>query len=77
MKDYIFDCFIYFQIKGSAGEFMAHNLTEDAPLTMFVPDLCRTVNLEYEKSGYIDGLPYNKYTMTDISFDNCNYFICI
>lgn len=57
------------KIEGSAGEFMAHDLTEDAPLTMFVPDLCRTVNLEYENSGYIDGLPYNKYTMTDISFD--------
>ncbi|CAH2108669.1 unnamed protein product [Euphydryas editha] len=58
------------KIKGSAGEFMSHNLTEDTLLTMFVPDLCRTVNLEYDKSGYIDGLPYHKYTMTDISFDN-------
>ncbi|XP_047530543.1 protein peste-like isoform X1 [Vanessa atalanta] len=58
------------KITGSAGEFMPHNLTEEGTLTMFVPDLCRTVNLEYEKSGIYDGLPYHKYTMTEISFDN-------
>ncbi|CAH2217644.1 jg1230 [Pararge aegeria aegeria] len=58
------------KITGSGGEFMPHNLTEDSLLTIFMPDLCRTVHLEYEQSGQIGGLPYNKYAMTDISFDN-------
>lgn len=50
---------------------MPHNLTEDEPLTIFMPDLCRTVHLEFERSGQLGGLPYNKYAMTEISFDNC------
>ncbi|XP_034826856.1 protein peste-like [Maniola hyperantus] len=58
------------KITGSGGEFMPHNLTEDEPLTIFMPDLCRTVHMEYEDSGHIGGLPYNKYAMTEISFDN-------
>ncbi|XP_061382843.1 protein peste-like [Danaus plexippus] len=57
------------QITGSAGEMMAHNLTEE-PFTLFVPDLCRTVHLEYNSSGSLDGVLYNKYTMTEASFDN-------
>ncbi|XP_023934288.1 protein peste [Bicyclus anynana] len=58
------------KMQGSGGEFMPHNLTEEAPLTIFMPDLCRTVHMEPERSGEMDGLPYIKYAMTDISFDN-------
>lgn len=58
------------KIAGSGGEFMSHNLSENAPLTIFMPDLCRTVNLEYEDNGDFDGLPFNRYAMTAISFDN-------
>ncbi|XP_075974431.1 protein peste-like isoform X2 [Anticarsia gemmatalis] len=58
------------KLSGSAGEFMPRNLTEDSVLTMFVPDLCRTVNMDYVDSGEIDGLMYHKYAVSQRSFDN-------
>ncbi|KAH9639995.1 hypothetical protein HF086_008090 [Spodoptera exigua] len=58
------------QLTGSAGEFMPRNLTEDSVLPMFVPDLCRTVYMEYVDTGDQDGLTYNKYALTQRSFDN-------
>ncbi|XP_035433639.2 protein peste-like isoform X2 [Spodoptera frugiperda] len=58
------------QLAGSAGEFMPRNLTEDSVLPMFVPDLCRTVYMEYVDTGELDGLNYNKYALTQRSFDN-------
>ncbi|KAJ8721181.1 hypothetical protein PYW07_001956 [Mythimna separata] len=58
------------KLSGSAGEFIARNLTEDSTLTMFVPDLCRTVNMEYVDSGEQEGLLFNKYALTQTSFDN-------
>ncbi|XP_049696685.2 protein peste isoform X1 [Helicoverpa armigera] len=58
------------KLSGSAGEFMARNLTEESILPMFVPDLCRTVNMEYVDSGDQSGLLFNKYALTERSFDN-------
>ncbi|XP_022814541.1 protein peste-like [Spodoptera litura] len=58
------------QLAGSAGEFMPRNLTEDSLLPMFVPDLCRTVYMEYVDTGEQDGLTFNKYALTQRSFDN-------
>ncbi|XP_068632464.1 protein peste-like [Battus philenor] len=58
------------KLTGSAGEFMPHNLTEESGLTLFVPDLCRTVQLQYTDSGFLGGLPYHKYELTESSFDN-------
>ncbi|CAG4999255.1 unnamed protein product [Parnassius apollo] len=58
------------KLAGSAGEFMPHNLTEESGLTLFVPDLCRTVHMQHTDSGQIGGLPYHKYALTETSFDN-------
>ncbi|XP_026732809.1 protein peste-like isoform X1 [Trichoplusia ni] len=58
------------KLSGSAGEFMPRNLTEESTLTMFVPDLCRTVNMDYVDSGELSGLMYHKYAISGRSFDN-------
>ncbi|KAG6451937.1 protein peste isoform X2 [Manduca sexta] len=58
------------KLSGSAGEFMPRNLTEESKLTMFVPDLCRTVNMEFVDSGLMDGLHYHKYHVNERTFDN-------
>ncbi|XP_049868378.1 protein peste-like [Pectinophora gossypiella] len=58
------------QLAGSAGEFLPRNLTEDSQLMMFVPDLCRTVHMDYVHSGEIAGLEYHKYALSQRSFDN-------
>lgn len=71
-----FNCSVHFQLSGSAGEFMPHDLTKESGLTLFVPDLCRTVLLQYTASGQLGGLPYYKYELTESSFDNCKFQIC-
>ncbi|CAH2077138.1 unnamed protein product, partial [Iphiclides podalirius] len=58
------------KLSGSAGEYMPHNLTEQSGLMLFVPDLCRTVQLQYTDSGQLGGLPYYKYELAESSFDN-------
>lgn len=58
------------KIAGSAGEFLPRNLTEETKLRMFIPDLCRTIDMEYIDSGVQDGLFYRKYEVADRSFDN-------
>ncbi|NP_001164651.1 protein peste-like [Bombyx mandarina] len=58
------------KLSGSAGEYIPRNLTEDSKLTMYVPDLCRTVNMEFVESGVQNGLKYNKYEVNERSFDN-------
>ncbi|KAJ0175857.1 hypothetical protein K1T71_009016 [Dendrolimus kikuchii] len=58
------------KIAGSAGEFLPRNLTEESTLRMFVPDLCRTIDMEYVTSGVMDGLNYHKYEVSERSFDN-------
>lgn len=61
------------QLSGSAGEFMARDLSAQSGLELFVPDLCRTVLLQHTASGARDGLAYHKYELTESSFDNCEY----
>ncbi|CAB3235288.1 unnamed protein product [Arctia plantaginis] len=58
------------KLLGSAGEFVPRNLTEESVFTMFVPDLCRTVNMDYVESGEVEGLNYHKYALSQRSFDN-------
>ncbi|XP_041984368.1 protein peste-like isoform X1 [Aricia agestis] len=58
------------KMTGSAGEFMPHNLTESEPLTIFMSDLCRTVYMDYQESGTLEGIPYHKYVMNEATFDN-------
>ncbi|XP_014369351.2 protein peste isoform X1 [Papilio machaon] len=58
------------KLSGSAGEFMRRDLSEQSGLELFLPDLCRTVLLEHTGSGVHDSLAYNKYELTESSFDN-------
>ncbi|KAJ2950287.1 hypothetical protein O0L34_g11650 [Tuta absoluta] len=58
------------ELAGSAGAFMPRNLTDKTELTMFLPDLCRTVRMDYQRSGIYNDLNYNKYAITARSFDN-------
>ncbi|KOB76698.1 Cameo2 [Operophtera brumata] len=48
---------------------MSKDLSENSTLTMFVPDLCRTVHLEHVDSGVMDGLDYHKFEMKERCFD--------
>ncbi|XP_053613211.1 protein peste-like isoform X2 [Plodia interpunctella] len=57
------------RLEGSAGEFIPRNLTEKSVLTMFFPDLCRTVDMTYMYSGQHRGLDYLKFGMGPSSFD--------
>lgn len=64
----------YFQgncskMSGSAGEFITRDLTENSTLTMFVPDLCRTLDLEQVDSGVMRGLDYYKFELVESCFD--------
>ncbi|KAM3963772.1 LOW QUALITY PROTEIN: scavenger receptor class B member 4 [Aphomia sociella] len=61
------------QLSGSAGEFMPRNLTEESQLTMFAPDLCRTVVMDYMESGEQSGLQYHKYGISARGFDNSTF----
>lgn len=56
---------------GSAGEFLPRDLDESSNLMMFVPDLCRSVSMDYVDSGQLHGLKYHKFAMQERSFDNC------
>lgn len=56
---------------------MPRNLTEESTLTMFVPDLCRTVNMDYVDSGELSGLMYHKYAISGRSFDNCKLILLV
>ncbi|XP_028159775.1 protein peste-like [Ostrinia furnacalis] len=58
------------KLSGSAGEFMSRSLDEDSQLEMFIPELCRTVAMDYEGSGEHAGLMYHKYGISRSSFDN-------
>ncbi|XP_013187176.1 protein peste [Amyelois transitella] len=58
------------RLSGSVGEFLPRNLSEHSELTMFLPDLCRTVVLPYLHSGQVLGLNYHKFGMSASSFDN-------
>ncbi|XP_061704075.1 protein peste-like isoform X2 [Cydia pomonella] len=58
------------KLKGSAGEFLPRDLTERSAVTVFVPDLCRSIQLTHKLSGELGGLPYHRYSVAPESFDN-------
>ncbi|XP_063359266.1 protein peste-like [Cydia amplana] len=58
------------KLKGSAGEFLPRDLTERSTVTVFVPDLCRSIQLTHKLSGQFGGLPYHRYSVAPESFDN-------
>lgn len=57
-------------VSGSAGEFFPSNLSKDSLINFFSPDLCRFVQLEYEKEMEVNGVLGFKYVAGDRLLDN-------
>lgn len=57
-------------IDGSAGEFFPQNLNKDSIVKFFSSDLCRPVELEYEKDVEIHNIVGYKYSAGDRFLDN-------
>ncbi|KAL1505375.1 hypothetical protein ABEB36_004958 [Hypothenemus hampei] len=58
------------KISGSAGEFFPGHLTKESRIRLFSPDLCRYVELEFEKESEVKGLSGYKYSAADRFLDN-------
>lgn len=58
------------KVWGSAGEFFPTNLQKESIIRFFSPDLCRYVELEFEKEVVISGLLGYKYVAGDRFLDN-------
>lgn len=56
--------------KASAGDFFPRFMTNTSTLKIFSPELCRYIELEYEKDVYINGLLGYKYSAGDKLLDN-------
>lgn len=57
-------------IQGSSGELFPPGQTKDKPVTMFNGDLCRHVDLYFDKEVQINGITAYKYVSTQRSLDN-------
>nr|AEE63071.1 unknown [Dendroctonus ponderosae] len=57
-------------ISGSAGEFFPANLNKESLVNFFSPDLCRYMQLEYEKEVDVNGVLGYKYVAGDRLLDN-------
>lgn len=57
-------------VNGSAGEFFPQNLKKDAPISLWTPDMCRTLNFEYTETESVLGIEGYKYSGTAKSVDN-------
>uniref|UniRef100_A0A0A1WNN1 Protein croquemort n=1 Tax=Zeugodacus cucurbitae TaxID=28588 RepID=A0A0A1WNN1_ZEUCU len=57
-------------INGSAGEFHPPYLKENGSVSLFTPDMCRTVPLDYVETAEIEGLRGFKYSGGARSIDN-------
>lgn len=58
------------KVTGSAGEYFPTNLTKETIIKFFTPDLCRYVELEFEKEVVISGVLGYKYVAGDRFLDN-------
>jgi scavenger receptor class B, member 1 len=57
-------------INGSAGEFYSQKLTKESTLSLFSPDMCRSVAFEFEEEVSIHGIPAYKYSSGERTIDN-------
>lgn len=55
---------------GSAGEFYPPNLSDNGSVSLFTPDMCRSVPLDYTESVEVEGLIGYKYSGGLRSVDN-------
>lgn len=60
------------KVTGSAGEYFPTNLTKETIIKFFSPDLCRYVELEFQKEVVISGVLGYKYVAGDRFLDNGN-----
>lgn len=58
------------ELSGSAGEFYSPHQTREKPVAFFTPDMCRTLNFDYEEDVNINGLKAFKYSAGAKTFDN-------
>lgn len=63
------------KISGSAGEFFPTDLKKETIIKFFSADLCRYVQLEFEKEVVINGILGYKYVAADLFLDNGKYLI--
>ncbi|OXA59423.1 Protein croquemort [Folsomia candida] len=56
-------------VNGSAGEFFPPKQTKQ-PISLFVPDICRTLNLNFKEETEVDGIAGYRYWADDTMFDN-------
>lgn len=54
----------------SGGDFFPRNLKKDSVIKLFSPDLCRYVELEFEKVVVLHGIQGYKYSAGDRFLDN-------
>lgn len=58
------------QLKGSAGEFYPPHLTKNDEISLFTPDMCRSIPLDFTEEVSIHGIDGFKFTGGDRSVDN-------
>lgn len=57
-------------IRGSAGEFFPPKQTRYSTISIFTPDMCRSIPLDYEKDIYLHGMLAYKFSGAQRSIDN-------
>jgi scavenger receptor class B, member 1 len=57
-------------VNGSAGEFYPSNLLHNSTLSLFTPDLCRSIPFDFSEEVTIHGLKAYKYSGGDRALDN-------
>ena len=60
---------------GSAGEFQPSNLQVNGSISLFTPDMCRTIPLDYVEQVEVQGVLGYKYSGGERSVDNGKTFI--
>lgn len=57
-------------VNGSAGEFFPPRMTKDTPVSIFTPDLCRSLPMDFEKEEVVQGLNGYKFSGGEQTVDN-------
>jgi scavenger receptor class B, member 1 len=61
-------------VNGSAGEFYPQKLTHQSTLSLFTPDLCRSIPFDFTEEVEIHGIKAYKYSGGDKAVDNGTQF---
>lgn len=68
-------------VNGSAGEMYPPKMSKDKPVSIFTPDLCRSLPMDYEKEVVVHGITGYKFSGGERAVDNGtkypdNYCFC-